>query len=97
MNILSKFLTPSRVLVVGFALLILFGTLLLTVLFEATSAFGTVGLSLGLTPDLTVIGKIAIIITITGRVGPLTLAFVLTQKKKNQANYKYLDERMLIG
>lgn len=60
---------------------------LMTVLFEVTSAFGTVGLSLGLTPDLTYVGKIAIIFTMfAGRVGPLTLAFVLSQKSNKQAS-----------
>jgi trk system potassium uptake protein TrkH len=72
---------------------------LLTVLFEVTSAFGTVGLSLGLTPTLSVIGKMAIILTMfIGRVGPLTLAFVLSQKKNKQAAHiKYPDERIMIG
>ncbi|AET66505.1 potassium uptake protein, TrkH family [Desulfosporosinus orientis DSM 765] len=71
---------------------------LMTVLFEVTSAFGTVGLSLGLTPALSVAGKAAIIITMfTGRVGPLTLAFVLAQKRKNQGQIKYPEERILIG
>lgn len=72
---------------------------LLTVLFEVTSAFGTVGLSLGLTPHLTYIGKIAIIITMfAGRVGLLTLAFVLSQRSNHQASQiKYPDERIMIG
>ncbi|MDA8222055.1 TrkH family potassium uptake protein [Desulfosporosinus sp.] len=72
---------------------------LLTVLFEVTSAFGTVGLSLGITPTLSVIGKMAIILTMfIGRLGPLTLAFVLSQKRDKQAAHvKYPDERILIG
>lgn len=72
---------------------------LLTVLFEVTSAFGTVGLSLGLTPTLSIVGKMAIILTMfIGRVGPLTLAFVLSQKKSNQAAHiKYPEERIMIG
>ena len=72
---------------------------LLTVLFEVTSAFGTVGLSLGLTPTLSVVGKMAIILTMfIGRVGPLTLAFVLSQNKSKQAaQIKYPDERIMIG
>jgi len=70
----------------------------LTVLFEVTSAFGTVGLSLGITPHLTDVGKIAIILTMfIGRVGPLTLAFVLSQKKNKKAHIKYPDERIMIG
>ena len=71
---------------------------LLTVLFEVTSAFGTVGLSLGITPTLSDVGKMAIILTMfIGRVGPLTLAFVLSQKKNKQAHIKYPDERIMIG
>ena len=72
---------------------------LLTVLFEVTSAFGTVGLSLGITPNLSNVGKMAIILTMfIGRVGPLTLAFVLSQKKnKKAAHIKYPDERIMIG
>lgn len=72
---------------------------LLTVLFEVTSAFGTVGLSLGITPTLSDFGKMAIILTMfIGRVGPLTLAFVLSQKKNKQAAHiKYPDERIMIG
>lgn len=72
---------------------------LLTVFFEVTSAFGTVGLSLGLTPTLSNVGKMAIILTMfIGRVGPLTVAFVLSQKRNNQAAHiKYPDERILIG
>jgi len=50
-------------------------------LFESVSAFGTVGLSMNLTPKLNEIQKIAIIILMfAGRVGPLTLAFSLTRR-----------------
>jgi len=70
----------------------------LTILFEVTSAFGTVGLTLGITPMLTDVGKMAIILTMfIGRVGPLTLAFVLSQKKNKKAHIKYPDEKILIG
>jgi trk system potassium uptake protein TrkH len=51
----------------------------LMILFETTSAFSTVGLSMGLTVDLSIIGKILICITMfIGRLGPLTLAYMLT-------------------
>jgi len=72
---------------------------LMTVLFEVTSAFGTVGLTLGMTPTLSAAGKMAIILTMfIGRVGPLTLAFVLSQKgNKQAAQIKYPDERIMIG
>ena len=70
-----------------------------SLLFEVTSAFGTVGLSTGITPTLTNFGKIAIMLTMfIGRVGPLTLAFALAQRaKKQKAQIKYPEERILIG
>lgn len=69
------------------------------VFFEATSAFGTVGLSLGITPDLSSIGKLTIIATMfTGRVGPLTLAFALAQRqRKNRGKLRYPEEKILVG
>jgi trk system potassium uptake protein TrkH len=47
--------------------------------FETFSAFGTVGLSMGITPYLSSLGKIIIItVMFIGRVGPLTLLLALT-------------------
>ncbi|MCL5108764.1 MAG: TrkH family potassium uptake protein [Chloroflexi bacterium] len=58
---------------------------LLQVLFEATSAFGTVGLSTGITPHLSLAGKLIIIGTMyIGRVGPLTMALALAQRTRPQ-------------
>jgi trk system potassium uptake protein TrkH len=70
---------------------------LLAILFEATSAFGTVGLSMGLTSDLSTPGKVIIIITMfIGRLGPLTFAYALSQRKF--ANIKGDKEgKVLIG
>jgi len=69
----------------------------LKVLFEATSAFGTVGLSMGLTGNLSPLGKLIIIATMfIGRLGPLTMAFALAQKG-NKANIHYAEEKVLIG
>lgn len=69
----------------------------LEVLFETTSAFGTVGLSMGLTPDLTVFGKILISITMfAGRLGPLTLAYALGPKKGKEL-YRHPEGKMIIG
>lgn len=68
-------------------------------LFEAISALATVGLSLGITPELSSAGKVVIIISMfMGRVGLLTLGFFLSQKaEKSSADFKYPDERILIG
>lgn len=71
----------------------------LPLLFEAVSAFATVGLSTGITPDLTLGGKITLILAMyTGRVGLLTLAFALALGKKGyKPELKYPEEKILIG
>lgn len=68
-------------------------------LFEATSAFGTVGLTLGLTQKLTTIGKIIIAITMyAGRVGPLTLLLAIAMRKSKKGNsIKYPEDKILVG
>lgn len=69
----------------------------LALLFEATSAFGTVGMSMNLTAGLSDAGKCIIIITMfIGRLGPLTLAFALAQKSVKQ-KYRYPEDKLLIG
>ena len=66
-------------------------------LFEAVSAFATVGFSLGVTSDLSNVGKVIIIVLMFfGRVGPLTFAVALTRKPK-PINYKLPDETILLG
>lgn len=71
----------------------------LTLMFETVSAFGTVGLSMGITPHLSHLGKMAIIFTMfCGRIGPLTLAFALSYKRKTAAaKIKYPEEKLIIG
>lgn len=69
----------------------------LEVLFEATSAFSTTGLSMGLTKELSSIGKIIVAITMfIGRLGPLTLAYALA-KKKRTSKINYPEDHVLIG
>lgn len=69
------------------------------IFFEVTSAFGTVGLSLGITPSLSFLGRILISITMfAGRVGPLTLALaVARQQKKKKGLIKFPEEKVLVG
>lgn len=69
---------------------------LISILFEVVSAFGTVGLSTGITPDLTAIGKLVIIFTMfTGRVGILSLLTSITVKKSQRV---YLPEdKVMVG
>jgi trk system potassium uptake protein TrkH len=69
----------------------------LKILFEVTSAFGTVGLSMGLTPDLTHLGKVMISLTMfAGRLGPITLAYAL-QPKKEKELFRYPEGKITIG
>jgi trk system potassium uptake protein len=69
----------------------------LMILFEAVSAFGTVGLSMGLTPELTPIGKILIMLTMfAGRVGPLTVAYAVTLRRKDDP-FRYPKGKIMIG
>ncbi|MFA4134899.1 MULTISPECIES: TrkH family potassium uptake protein [unclassified Brevibacillus] len=67
------------------------------ILFEVTSAFATTGLSMGLTPHLTPIGKTLIVLTMfAGRVGPLTIAFALAQRKQKEY-FRYPKGKITIG
>jgi trk system potassium uptake protein len=64
----------------------------LAILFEVVSAFGTVGLSMGITGSLTAIGKwIIIIVMFVGKLGPLTLAFSLSRPDKEKIRYPKED------
>lgn len=67
--------------------------------FEIVSAFGTVGLSLGITSELSVFGKVLIMfLMFAGRVGILTIAFALAHKQhKTTCDVKYPKGKILIG
>ncbi len=65
--------------------------------FEAFSAFGTVGLSMGITPLLSNMGKLIIIMLMyLGRVGPLTLIFAISASSE-KSNFKFIEEKISIG
>lgn len=84
---------------VSFLLLLSFETKfkLIELLFEVVSAFGTVGLSLGITAGLSLPSKIVIIITMfIGRTGPLTILIALS-KRKSKAVINYPQENIMIG
>lgn len=69
----------------------------INLLYEATSAFGTVGLTTGVTQELSSIGKVVIMITMYfGRVGPLTVILALVNRRKKKG-YKYPEGKILIG
>jgi trk system potassium uptake protein TrkH len=69
----------------------------LALVFEAVSAFGTVGLSTGVTSTLNGLGKTVIIgLMFVGRTGPLTLAFALAARRVSTA-VTYPAEKVMIG
>ncbi|MEX0811107.1 MAG: potassium transporter TrkG [Chitinophagales bacterium] len=105
-NISYSLLNRAYALFIFSSFSILFGIFVLTltedadilaITFEAVSAFATVGLSMGLTPDLSDVGKIVISLGMfSGRVGLLTFAFALSTRVKSN-NYRYPNTNMMVG
>ena len=70
----------------------------LAYLFEAVSGLGTVGLSVGITPELGITGKLVMIaIMFVGRVGLLSILSVLSLAGGRSREYHYSTERIMIG
>lgn len=70
---------------------------LIKILFEVCSAFGTTGLSLGLTPELSNVGKCVIMILMfIGRIGLTSFIYIIGGKEKKD-NFHYPKERIIIG
>ncbi|HDZ24570.1 MAG TPA: potassium transporter TrkH, partial [Desulfobacteraceae bacterium] len=68
----------------------------LELLFEVVSAFGTVGLSTGVTPGLSAVGKIIItMVMFIGRLGPLVIAMAVS--RESAPRYYYAEESIMIG
>lgn len=69
-----------------------------TLLFEITSAFGTVGLSLGITSELTICSKLLLMVLMfIGRVGVVTFLFTFKKSVNNDTYIRYPKERIIIG
>ncbi|HKL79179.1 MAG TPA: TrkH family potassium uptake protein [Mobilitalea sp.] len=103
---------PNEIIMKAFVItalssfLIITDTLILTIiqpqytfeqlLFEVISAFGTVGLSTGITPDLSGLSRVIIILTMfTGRLGAMTMASIWINKQIS--NVSYTEENITIG
>ncbi|MFW5991723.1 MAG: TrkH family potassium uptake protein, partial [Halanaerobiaceae bacterium] len=85
------------VVMVTMILTVIEGMDFLPVFFETVSAFGTVGLSTGVTPDLSFFGRVLITITMfVGRVGPLTMALAFAERQRNGV-YHYPKEKIMVG
>ena len=90
-------LSALLVLAATFALMLSDGLPLLRALFEVTSAFGTVGLTLDVTPHLSLFGKLLIVVVMfLGRVGPITLVLALSARYKPR-RYAYPEEDIALG
>jgi trk system potassium uptake protein TrkH len=69
----------------------------LPLLFETVSAFGTVGLSMGITPELTNFGKLILCaVMFIGRVGALSFGLSLALREP-KADYGYAEENIMVG
>lgn len=69
----------------------------LELLFEAVSAFGTVGLSVGITPETTTVGKLTLtVLMFIGRLGPIIFLQVLQDLHK-QEKFRWPEKRLPIG
>ncbi len=72
--------------------------LFLSRLFETVSALSTVGLSTGITPELSAGGKLILCATMfAGRIGPLTLAMTIFRSSRRTAPYDLPEEAMVLG
>ncbi|HFJ7591651.1 TPA: TrkH family potassium uptake protein [Enterococcus faecium] len=71
---------------------------LISIIIEVTSAFGTTGLSLGITGDLSVVGKITIAtLMFIGRIGMLYTLMLFVPKETRDLGYEYPSEKNIIG
>ncbi len=93
------------VMVAGMLLIISVAIILLAIenkplepiLFETVSAFGTVGLSTGITSQLTPAGKLLItFMMFTGRVGPMTVAYAIALRK-TKTTVRMPEEKIIVG
>lgn len=98
---IAVFLLGIAIVVIGIMILSIaeVGTSFEAIVYEVLSAFGTVGLTMGITPGLTAVSKVTLsIIMYMGRVGPITVMLALAGKQKNsKANIKYPEGKLLIG
>jgi len=99
----------SMTIVIAFTMLLLFtesGTaanvpqsrgLFIEIAFEVVSAFGTTGSSMGITPNLSVAGKLLVsVLMLLGRLGPITIAMAVSAHQM-RASYQLSEEPVMVG
>jgi trk system potassium uptake protein TrkH len=73
------------------------GPRFVALMFEAVSAFGTVGLSTGITPALSPLGKLVLAaLMFAGRVGPLTLVLAVGPRPE-RGRFRHAEENVMVG
>lgn len=104
LNVISKALMVLvmflLVLAAGIGLLVIFDphVSLLAIIFEATSALGTVGVSMNLTPLLSIGSKTVIMLLMFfGRIGPMTVIISMKVKDNHSKEIIYPDGKFMIG
>jgi trk system potassium uptake protein len=91
------FLALNAVVIATLALMAESGLGFQETLFEAISAFGTVGLSTGITADFGEVGRLTLVaLMFLGRTGPYTLAVALALRERRRL-YRFPEERPIIG
>jgi trk system potassium uptake protein TrkH len=90
-------LSLASIFVVALALTLTEPLRFLYLLFETFSAFGTAGLSVGITPNLTPVGRAVVCLAMfAGRLGPLTMVLALVARERNRS-YRWPEEGVKIG
>jgi trk system potassium uptake protein len=96
-------ITFLSIILISFVLLVIVGIeenmSFISLYFEVISAFATVGLSLGITPDLQPISKLILAVAmLTGRIGPITLIIAVSLRSMSgRGKIDYPDARVMIG
>jgi len=96
-SMLIMILASSLVITSTFFLMLTDGGDFLTTMFEVISAFGTVGLSMGMTPELSAPGRLIVMLTMfMGRLGPVTVAFALSRSQRTNI-IGFPEEKIILG
>ena len=104
----NGFVLRAMTILLFSALFVILGTMVLSftdpdkpvmaLVFEEMSAFTTTGLSVGITPDMSVAGKVTLIVSMfMGRIGLLTFGFALLNRMRPEPDYKYPEAHVIIG
>lgn len=97
---LSVLLIAAAIVIVGTMILcVCEDASFIDILMETTSAFGTVGLTAGLTTDLSVVSKVTLtLMMFMGRIGVLTMGMALAMRAHdNKQNIRYPEAKVFVG